>query len=100
SVAHRLLRQVVVDDHRVHAVVAEELAHGAARERRQELHRRRVGGGRRNDDRIVERALLLQDLAELHDGGALLPYRPIAPVELDLFVPAPPYPLPISSPSA
>ena len=37
-IGDRLLGQVVVGDERVHAVVAEVLAHGAAREGRQELH--------------------------------------------------------------
>ena len=54
--------------------------------RRQELHRRRIRGGRRDDDRIVERALLLQHLDELRDGRALLPDRDIDAVELDLLV--------------
>jgi hypothetical protein len=39
AVGDGLLREVVIDHHRMHAVVAEELAHGAARERREELHR-------------------------------------------------------------
>ncbi len=41
AVGDGLLGQVVIDDHGVHAVVAEILAHGAAGERREELHRRR-----------------------------------------------------------
>ena len=86
AVRDGLLRQVVVDDHRVHAVVAEVLAHGAAGERREVLHRRRIGGGRRDHDRVVERALLLQHLHELRDGGALLPDRDVDAVELDLLV--------------
>ena len=36
AIADGLLRQVVIDDDRVHAVVAEILAHGAAGERRQD----------------------------------------------------------------
>ena len=86
AVGDGLLRQVVIDDHRMHAVVAEILAHGAAGERRQELHRRRIGRGRRDDDRVFERALLLQHLHELRHGRALLPDRDIDAVELDLLV--------------
>ena len=53
SVGHGLLGQIVEDDERVHAVVAEKLAHGAARVRRQVLQRRRVGGGGRDDDAVL-----------------------------------------------
>src|SRR5262249_22451218 len=81
-----LLRQVVVDDHRVHAAVAEIFAHGAAGERGEVLHRRRIGGSRRNNDRIVERAVLLQHLGELHDGRALLADRYVDTIKLDLLV--------------
>ena len=86
AVGDRLLRQVVVEDHRVHAVVAEVFAHGAARERRQELHRRRVRRGRRDDDRVFERAVFLQHLDELRNRRALLPDRHIDAVQLDLLV--------------
>ena len=70
----------------MHAIVAEILAHGAAGKRCQILHRRGIGRGRRHHDRIVERAVLLQHLGELHDGGALLPDRDIDAVELYLLV--------------
>ena len=86
AVRDGLLGEIVVDDDGVHAVVAEVFAHGAARERREELHRRRIGGGRGDDDRIVERAVLLQHLDELRDGRALLPDRDIDAVKLDLLV--------------
>ena len=76
------LGQIVVHDHGVHAVVAEVLAHGAARERREELHRRRVRGGGGDDDGVFERALLFQHLHELRDGGALLTDRDVHAVEL------------------
>ena len=59
-VSDRLLGQIVIADQRMHAVVAEIFAHRAAGERRKELHRRRIGGGRGDDDRIVERAALLE----------------------------------------
>src|SRR5215475_12308299 len=86
AVGDGLLRQVVVDDHRVHAAIAEIFAHGAAGKRREVLHGRRVGSRRRDHDRIVERAILLQHLGELHDGGALLADGNIDAIELDLLV--------------
>src|SRR3984893_12858118 len=86
AIGHGLLGEVVIDDDRVHAVVAEILAHGAAGERRQELHRLRIGGGGGHDDRVVERALLLQHPDELGYGRALLPDRDIDAIELDLLV--------------
>ncbi len=70
----------------MHAVVAEILAHGAAGERRQELHRRRIGRGRGNDDRVVERAVFFQNLDELGDGRTLLADGDIDAVELDALV--------------
>ena len=86
AIGDRLLREIVVNDDRVHAVVAEELAHRAAGERREELHRRRVGGGGGDDDRIFERAVLLQHLDELGDRRALLSDRDIDAIELLAFV--------------
>src|ERR1700759_1056800 len=81
-----LLGQVVIDDHGVHAVVAEVLAHGAAGERGDVLHRRRIGRGGGDDDGIFQRALLFQHLDELRHGGALLADRDIDAVQLDLLV--------------
>ena len=86
AIGDRLLGEVIIDDHGVHAVVAEKLAHGAAGKRRQELHGRRVRGGRRDHDRIVERALFLQHLDELRDRRALLPDRHVNAIQLDLLV--------------
>ena len=86
AVGDGLLGQIVIDDHGVHAVVAEIFAHGAAGEGREELHRRRIGGGGRDDDRIVERAALFEHLHELRDGRALLADGDIDAVELRLLV--------------
>ena len=58
SVGDGLLGQVVEDDERVHPVVAEELAHGAAGVGRQVLQRGSVGGGGRNDDAVRRDAIL------------------------------------------
>src|SRR5690242_860431 len=70
----------------MHAVIAEELAHGAAGIRREELQRCRLRGGRGDDDRILERAVILQRLDDLSDGGALLPHGDIDAIELLRFV--------------
>ena len=50
AVGDGLLGQVVVDDESVHAVVTEELAHGAARVGSQVLQGSSVGSGGRHDD--------------------------------------------------
>src|ERR1700738_3362593 len=86
AVGDGLLRQIVIDDDGVHAVVAEILAHGAAGERRDVLHRRRIRRGRGHDDRIFQRALLFEHLDELRDRGALLADRDIDTIQLDLLV--------------
>jgi hypothetical protein len=82
AVGDGLLGQVVIDDHGVHAVVAEILAHGAAGERREELHRGRVGGGGRHDDRVLHRAALFEHLHELRDGRTLLADGDVDAVQL------------------
>src|SRR5712671_1579801 len=86
AIGNRLLRQVVIDDDRVHAVVAEVFAHGAAGERRDVLHRRRIGSGGGNHDRIFQRALLFQHLDELRNGRTLLADRDVDAIQLDLLV--------------
>ena len=86
AIGDRLLGQIVVDDQRVHAVVAEVLAHRAAGERREELHRRGVGGGGGDDDRIFQRAVLFEHLDELRDGRALLADGDIDAIELGVLV--------------
>src|SRR6201996_1204690 len=86
AVSDGLLGQVVVNDHGVHAVIAEVLAHGAAGERRDVLHRRRIRRGGGDDDRIFQRALLFQHLDELRHGGALLADRDVDAIQLDVLV--------------
>jgi hypothetical protein len=56
AVGDGLLRQVIVDDQRVPAVVAEEFGHRGRRIGREELHRRGVRGGGGDDDGVVDRA--------------------------------------------
>jgi hypothetical protein len=61
-----VLGQVVVDAEGVLAVIEEVLAHRAPRVRRHELDRRGLVGGRRHDDRVVERAGLVEGLGDLY----------------------------------
>src|SRR3546814_4469332 len=82
TVGDGLLRKIVIDDDRMGAAVAEELAHGAAGVRRQELHRRRLGSRRGHHDGVFQRALVFQDLHELGDAGALLADGDVDAVEL------------------
>src|SRR5262249_35018820 len=74
------------DDDRVHAVVAEILAHGAAGVGGEELQRRRFGGSGGDDDGIFHRAILFELADDLGDGRALLTDRDIDAVELLLLI--------------
>src|SRR6185369_12439914 len=67
-----LLREVVVQDERMLALVQEVLAHRAARERRHPLDRRGLVRGSGDDGRVVHRALLAQALVDAGDGRGLL----------------------------
>ena len=87
AIGDGLLRQIVIHNHGMHAVVAEVFAHGAAGERRQELHRRRIGRGGGDDDGIFQRALLFENLHELRDGRTLLADGDVNAIQL-LAIPA------------
>lgn len=54
TVSYGLLRQIVVDDEGVLAVVTEELAHGAARVGREILQGSGIGRGSWYDDGVVD----------------------------------------------
>ncbi len=86
AVGDGLLGEVVVEDHRVHAVVAEILAHRAAGVGGEILHRRGVGGGGGDDDRVFHRAVFLEGAHELRHRRALLADRDIDAVKLLLLV--------------
>ncbi len=70
----------------MHAVVAEVLAHGAAGEGREVLHGRGIGRSRGDDDRVLERAALLEHLHELGDGRALLADGDVDAIELGALI--------------
>ena len=76
-VRDRVLREVVVDDQRVHPLVAEILAHCAAGVGRDILHRGGVGGGCGYDNRVFQSARLFQRGANVVDGRRFLPDRDI-----------------------
>ena len=82
AVGDGLLGQIVIDDHRVHAVVAEVLAHRAAGVGREELQRRRLRRGRGDDDGVLHRAVLFERADDLGDGRALLADGDVDAVEL------------------
>ena len=58
----------------------------ACRRRAQELHRGRVRGGGCDNDRVIERAMLVEKLIELSDRRSLLADRDIDAIKLDLLV--------------
>src|SRR5208282_3439137 len=86
AVGDRLLGEVIVNDDRVHAVVAEELANRAPGKRGEELHWRRVRRGGCDDDGIFERAVLLQHLDELRNRRTLLSDGDVDALKLLVFV--------------
>ena len=72
-----LLGQIVINDQRVHAAIAEVLAHGATGIGCDELGRGRVGSGRRNHDGVFHRAVLGQFAHYVGDGRSLLADRDV-----------------------
>ena len=77
AVGPGLLGEIVIDDQRVLAAVAEVLAHRAARVRRDVLHRRRVRGRGRDDDRVAHRAVLFELAHDVRDRRGLLADRDV-----------------------
>ena len=77
AVGPRLLGQVVIDDQRVLAAVAEVLAHGAAGIGRDVLHRRRLGGGGGDDDGVGHGAVFFELAHHVGDGRGFLPDRDV-----------------------
>src|SRR5690606_37217432 len=69
-----LLRQVVENDQRVLAAVAEIFAHRCARVRGNVLHRGGFGCRGGDDDGVLHRAFLLQPAHDTRDGRCFLAY--------------------------
>ena len=82
AVGDGLLRQIVVADQRVHAAIAEILAHRDAGVRREILERCGVRRGRGDHDGVFHRAILFERLDELRHGRALLADRDIDAIQL------------------
>ena len=87
AIGDGLFGKVIIGDHRMHTIVAEEFAHRAARKWCQILHGRGIGRCGRDDDRIIERAIVFERLDELGDGRALLAAGDIDAIELFLLRP-------------
>src|SRR5690606_5448054 len=82
AIGDGLLRKIVIDDHRVHAVVAEIFAHRAAGVGREELQRSGLRCGRGDDDRIFHRAIFFELADDLRDGRTLLADGDVDAIEL------------------
>ena len=76
-IRHRVFRQIVINDERVHSVVHEPLAHRRAGKRRQILIRRRVRRRCRDDCRVRHSAFALENVECAGDVGILLTDRDI-----------------------
>ena len=82
AIGHGLLGKIVIHDHGVHAVVAEEFAHGAAGVGCQELQRGRFRSGGGDHDRIFHRAIFFQRAHDLRHGRTLLADGDIDAIQL------------------
>ena len=76
-IRHRVFRQIVINDERVHSVVHEPLAHRRTSKRRQILIRRRVRRRCRDDCRVRHSAFALENVECAGDVGILLTDRDI-----------------------
>src|SRR6185437_12734777 len=72
AIRSRVLREVVVNDQCMAAVVAEKFANRAARIGRDILHGRRVGSGGSDNDGVIHRAEIRECFDNLGDRGTLL----------------------------
>src|SRR5260221_685888 len=72
TVGLRVFRQIVVDDERVAAVVAEELPERARGVRADVKEWRRIRRRRRDDDRVAHRVGFFERANHLRDGGLFL----------------------------
>ena len=72
TIRNGLFRQIVVNDQRIFAAIAEIFAHRATSVRRQVLHRWRIRRRRCNDDGVGHRAFFFELLDQCDDGRCLL----------------------------
>ena len=86
SVRPSLFGQVVVDDQRVFAAVAEVLAHCAAGIGRDELHRRRRRRARRHDDGMVHGSVFRERAHDVRDRRHLLADRDIDTLDVGVLL--------------
>ena len=86
AIGNSLLRQIVIYDDGVHAVVAEKFTHRNAGVRREILKRCRLRSGCSNNDGIFHRALFFQCTNDLRNGRTLLTDGNVDAVKLLRFV--------------
>ena len=86
AVRVRVLREVVVDRERVLLVVEPVLGDRRARVGREELDRRGLVGRRGHDHGVVERAVVVELLRDLHHGGHALPHRDVDALQVLVLV--------------
>mmetsp|Transcript_27976 Transcript_27976/g.58799 ORF Transcript_27976/g.58799 Transcript_27976/m.58799 type:complete len:353 (-) Transcript_27976:577-1635(-) len=72
AVGHGLLGEIIVEDHGVLSVVAEEFSHSGSGVGSEELKRGGIGGSGGDDDAVVHGLLVIELSDELGDGGSLL----------------------------
>ena len=77
AIGNGLLRQIVINNQRMHAIVAEIFTHRAGCIRRQELHWCRIRRRGSHNNRIFQRTLLFQRAHNLRNRGPLLTNRNI-----------------------
>ncbi len=81
TVGDGLLGKIVVDDEGVLGVVTEELTNGASGVGSQELEGSGVGGGGSDDNGVLHAVSLLEQTADVGDGGSLLTNGDVDAVE-------------------
>ena len=89
AISDGVLRQIVINDERIHAVIHEPLAHGRAGERREILVRRAIGSRRGNDRRVGHRAFLFQNGEGARDIGIFLTDRDVNAIERPIILQLP-----------
>ncbi len=81
TISHGVLREIIVNDERIHAVIHEPLAHRRPGKGREILVRRALRGGRGNDRGVGHRAIFLQYGESARDVGVFLTNRDVNAIE-------------------